>query len=172
MKRLTAKQEHFAQLVALEGCNYSDAYRRAYNAENCSPSTIWEEANELAGHPQVSPRIDQLREHKLRAMSWSRERFIAEAETNMDMARDQGDISPANAALKLIGQATGTIQPQTAVQVTNNVLTAISSTDLEQLAALAAQSREAQGLPDPILATLQEPSPQPALPADGSQIAG
>ena len=55
----------------------------------------------------------------------------------------------------LIGQVTGLIADNPGISVTNNVLASVSTGDLEQLAALAAEAREAHGLPDPILATLE-----------------
>lgn len=58
---LTDKQENFARAIALEGMNRSDAYRSAYNTENMSENTIWNEAYLLAGHQEVSKRINELR---------------------------------------------------------------------------------------------------------------
>ena len=43
---LTAKQEAFAQAVS-DGMTLSDAYRKAYDAENMKDSTIWSKASEL-----------------------------------------------------------------------------------------------------------------------------
>jgi hypothetical protein len=59
---LTAKQEHFARLIALDGLNQSDAYRQAYNVGPDTPgTTYWDDASELARHPLVSPRIAELK---------------------------------------------------------------------------------------------------------------
>lgn len=64
--KLTAKQERFAQLVAFgggdgKGMSQSEAYRRAYNAENMSAPAIWTESSVLFRHPVVSMRIAQLK---------------------------------------------------------------------------------------------------------------
>ena len=54
--KLTGKQSAFVQAV-LKGANQSDAYREAYNAENMSDSTVWNEASKLFANPKVSARI-------------------------------------------------------------------------------------------------------------------
>jgi hypothetical protein len=54
--KLTGKQSAFVHAV-LKGANQSDAYRLAYNAENMSDSTIWNEASKLFANPKVSARI-------------------------------------------------------------------------------------------------------------------
>lgn len=58
---LTEQQENFAKAVALDGMNFSDAYRSAYNAEGMLPSSIWTEASLLKDNPKVAQRIDELR---------------------------------------------------------------------------------------------------------------
>lgn len=58
---LTAKQEKFAQCVALEDMTYTDAYRTAYNTENMSNKTVNEQGCILAKDPKISARIEELR---------------------------------------------------------------------------------------------------------------
>jgi hypothetical protein len=67
--KLTAKQEHFCQLVA-KGETLTDAYKKAYNVkEGTKPSTVWVNASQLAtGNTKVASRIkaitDQLTARK------------------------------------------------------------------------------------------------------------
>ena len=67
--KLTAKQEHFCQLVA-KGETLTDAYKTAYNVkEGTKPSTVWVNASQLAtGNTKVASRIkaitDQLTARK------------------------------------------------------------------------------------------------------------
>lgn len=61
MAKLTEKQEKFAQLVGAEGINQSEAYRRAYSAENMSDRAVWVEASKLSTRPDISLRIAELR---------------------------------------------------------------------------------------------------------------
>lgn len=59
---LTDKQERFAQCIALDGMNQSDAYRMCFDTENYKPESIWTEASKLANEPKVVQRIKELRE--------------------------------------------------------------------------------------------------------------
>lgn len=56
---LTEKQEMFAQGLA-EGLTNSEAYRKAYGAENMKASTVHSEACKQAQHPKVAARVDAL----------------------------------------------------------------------------------------------------------------
>lgn len=57
---LTAKQEQFCQNIVL-GMNQSEAYRKAYNAENMAHKTVWEKASRLANKGKVQTRLIALR---------------------------------------------------------------------------------------------------------------
>jgi phage terminase small subunit len=59
---MTPKQEQFAQAVAVEGLNYSEAYRACYKTEKMTDKSIWDAASKLASHSEVSQRILELRE--------------------------------------------------------------------------------------------------------------
>lgn len=59
---LTDKQERFAQCIALEGMNQSDAYRESYDAEKMTDKSIWEKASELASNVKVRERILELKD--------------------------------------------------------------------------------------------------------------
>lgn len=75
---LTAKQEQFALLV-VEGKTQAEAYRGAYDATAMQDGTIWTEASKLMRHPQVSKRVEELREEAevaRRAVLMSREEAI------------------------------------------------------------------------------------------------
>ena len=47
---LTVKQNEFVAEIA-EGASQTSAYRSAYNTQNMSQKTIWEEASRLRSHP-------------------------------------------------------------------------------------------------------------------------
>ena len=57
---LTAKQENFAKAVALDGMNYSDAYRSAYNCVRMSDTTINNNAWKLMQNNEITTRIKEL----------------------------------------------------------------------------------------------------------------
>ena len=59
MKKLTVKQEKFAQLVATLG-NQSEAYRQAYDvSENIKDETVYKRSSELMSNGVVSGRVDE-----------------------------------------------------------------------------------------------------------------
>jgi hypothetical protein len=59
-KELTDKQEAACQAYIECGGNQSEAYRRAYNAENMKPETIWVKASELFANGNVAGRVLEL----------------------------------------------------------------------------------------------------------------
>lgn len=56
---LTPKQEAFA-CAYVETGNASEAYRRAYDAENMKPESVWRKACELFDNGKVTARVDEL----------------------------------------------------------------------------------------------------------------
>lgn len=62
---LTKKQEEFARLVALDGLNYSDAYRKVYDTQ-ATPSVLWANACKVAKNDKVATRIKELIENQLK----------------------------------------------------------------------------------------------------------
>lgn len=61
---LTPKQEAFARAY-VETSNASEAYRRAYNAENMKRESIAVEACKLLDDPNVSQMVERLKEEAL-----------------------------------------------------------------------------------------------------------
>lgn len=59
---LTPKQDKFAQAIALEGMNKSDAYRSAYDTSRMTDKTVNEKASLLASNDKVRARIKELTE--------------------------------------------------------------------------------------------------------------
>lgn len=88
---LTPKQEAFAQAYVELG-NASEAYRRAYNAENMKAETVHKRSNELFGNGAVSGRIAELQEAVQRVHNVTVASLIAELEEARQVAkgREQG----------------------------------------------------------------------------------
>lgn len=57
---LTPKQEKFVKNIVLEGMNYSDAYRDAYNTKGMSDKTVNEKACRLKDQDNIRARIKEL----------------------------------------------------------------------------------------------------------------
>lgn len=120
---LTDKQENFARAIALEGMNQSDAYRSAYNTENMSESTIWNEAYLLASHREVSKRINELRTMTLspkimtaqERLVWLTEIIKSEEETTKDK------LSASEQMNKMQGEYVQKVQAEVASTISINI---------------------------------------------------
>ena len=62
---LTAKQEKFAQAIALEDMSKADAYRSAYDTSKMGDDTIYVKASQLASMDKISVRIAELRQQAM-----------------------------------------------------------------------------------------------------------
>lgn len=69
MRKLTEKQEKFAQAVGVEGVSQSEAYRRVYSAGNMKEKAIWIEACRVAKTPSVAARIAELKAERAERVS-------------------------------------------------------------------------------------------------------
>ena len=121
---LTAKQENFVELVT-KGISQSSAYKGAYDTQNMSDKTVWEEASRLRRHPKVSTRILELeneKEARRRLQAVSREeRVLNELES---IAFGDGPIAGKLKAIELLGKHIGFFSPKKVPEV------AITSKDL------------------------------------------
>ena len=71
---LTAKQERFAQAIALEGMTQVDAYRAAYNASKMADETAYVKASEMANRDNIKVRITELRQQAMTPLVMSAQR--------------------------------------------------------------------------------------------------
>ena len=93
---LTAKQEHFCQMVA-QGETLTEAYRQAYDVkEGTKPSTVWANASKLATeNTKVAQRIKSITEEitarkrtdEDRLRIWVTDRLKEEAVSGSDTSR-------------------------------------------------------------------------------------
>jgi phage terminase small subunit len=102
--KLTGKQSAFVQAI-LKGANQSDAYRAAYNAENMSASTVWNEASKLFANPKVAARITagQARQEEVAVHSGAALRLHVEKEL-FDLTTKAETDQARLRALELLGK--------------------------------------------------------------------
>lgn len=74
---LTPKKRAFAELY-VETLNASEAYRRAYDADNAKPGTVWKEAHLLLQDEDVIALVMQLQEEARARNAVTVDRVIAE----------------------------------------------------------------------------------------------
>ena len=114
---LTAKQENFVELLS-QGASQTSAYKGAYDTQNMSDKTVWEEASRLRRHPKVSTRILELEEEKearrgLQAVS-REERVLNELER---IAFGDGPMGGKLKAMELLGKHIGFFTPKKVSEV-------------------------------------------------------
>ena len=136
---LTAKQELFSKLVALDGFNPSEAYRKAYDTNPINQSSIHEQASKLMSNNKVSTRIKELKDtienEIVSKVVWDKQKIINELSINVELGRETKQLASSNQALKLIGSAVGNVfEPETQqINVTAEILHKLPDTVLMQL---------------------------------------
>lgn len=118
MQGLTAKQERFAQAIALEEMTQADAYRSAYPNQRMSDKTIHEKASILANNDKVKARIKELRDESMtpKVMSAQKRR-----EKLTDIAENAEDPNVAMKAIDLLNKMTGEYVQKVEAEVKSEV---------------------------------------------------
>lgn len=101
---LTPKQEKFAKNIALEGMNYSDAYRNAYNCKKMTDKTINDTASKLKDNPDIAQRIAELKREIDSPQIMS---AIKRAEKVSKLAEDTEDPNIMLKAIDLLNKMSG-----------------------------------------------------------------
>ena len=120
---LTPKQEQFAQAIALENMNLSDAYRSAYNANGMSDKTVNEKASLLAGQDKIRTRIKELRETLVtpkimsaqERLEWLTQLIQSEKETTSDK------LKAADIMNKMQGEYVQKVEAEVKTETTINI---------------------------------------------------
>ena len=119
--KLSNKRETFCQLVALQGMNPTQAYRSAYNVTSDRKRTATENASRLMKDDDIQQRISNLKDTVIDKIvtdtAWTREKFIVEAENNLNQSRELNQMNPANQSLQLIGRVTGILEDKPTNQI-------------------------------------------------------
>ena len=119
--KLSNKRETFCQLLALQGMNPTQAYRSAYNVTSDRKRTATENASRLMKDDDIQQRISNLKDTVIDKIvtdtAWTREKFIVEAENNLNQSRELNQMNPANQSLQLIGRVTGILEDKPTNQI-------------------------------------------------------
>ena len=134
---LTPKQSAFAGFVA-EGTNYTQSYRKAYNAKNMSDNAISVEGHKLMKQAHIKLQVDSLKAnnstatkaHEHTRQAWILERLKEEA---LDM---DNNASTRVRALELLGKGAGLFDSSTTLVVENRTPSQIEAELTEKLSIL------------------------------------
>jgi len=104
---LTARQQAFVEAVS-KGLTYSDAYRKAYGAENSTPQTISVEANRLLNNPKIAVLLERKLERQESVILASKAATEAHIKARLlEHANDFKSESGKLKALELLGKSVG-----------------------------------------------------------------
>ena len=103
---LTPKQEAFC-LAYLETGNASEAYRRAYDAENMKPESINRKAKDVIDNVKIAARVAELRKPALVKAQMTLEGHLADLQMLRDKALQADQFSAAISAEIARGKASG-----------------------------------------------------------------
>ncbi len=102
-KKLTPKQEAFARFYVETG-NASEAYRRAYDAENMSPETIKVKASQLLAQDNVAVTVRAIQGEAAQRHDITLDKLTFMAMEAYQQAKDDGSAKGADAMVKAVAQ--------------------------------------------------------------------
>ena len=142
---LSAKRLSFCRYI-VNGYNPTEAYIKSFNVTSERKHTATEAASRLMKLATIQQHIETLQasiDDKLASeVVWTKARFINEAEANLSLSRESGQMNPANTALSLIGKVTGILEEKPQNQVNIGIIDTMGKLPdalLEQLAAMASE---------------------------------
>ncbi len=115
---LTDLQEMFCHVAVTER-NKSEAYRKVYNAEKMSPSTVNREASRLMRNHKITTRIRELQVNLAKRMDWDRDRLVVVQGDIFEGAYLAGAWGQATAALREIAKLVGAYEQPDGSQTIN-----------------------------------------------------
>jgi phage terminase small subunit len=125
---LTDKQEKFAQAVAIDGMNYSDAYRHAYNTSKMTDKSIWDASSKLRSNAEVAQRILKLKESIVSPKIMSAQK---RAERLTNLVEESDDPRVMMQAIDLLNKMTGEYVQKVQAEVSSEVNINIELSDDE-----------------------------------------
>lgn len=127
---LTPKQENFC-LAYLETGNASEAYRRAYNAENMKPESVNRLAKAQLDNVKIASRIEELREPIMKRHAITVDDLLRELEEARNLAMSIASPAPAVSAVmgkaKLLGMDKQIVQHVGDVPVSTVTIEVVSA---------------------------------------------
>lgn len=108
MTDLTTKQERFAQAYVETG-NASEAYRRAYDAENMKDTAVHVNASKLLKNTKVALRLDELQRRAQKRHDITIDTLTEMLKADRDLAREIEQPSAAVSAVMGLAKIHGLI---------------------------------------------------------------
>ena len=137
---LSAKRQSFCRYI-VNGCNPTEAYRKAYNVTSERKSTATEAASRLMKDSNVNAMIQTLQADISDKLVWNKAEIMNQLAINVEASRNVNQFAASNRSLELLGRAVGNVfeADTVAVSGTVSVMHSLSDAQLDQLAALASE---------------------------------
>lgn len=127
---VTEQQEKFCRAFVETG-NASESYRRAYNTEKMSPTTVNRKASELLDNGSITARLEQLRQVHAKRHNVTVDSLVAELEEIKQIALAAETPQTSAAVSAVMGKAKLTGLDKQVVEMTGVVNVAISPEDVK-----------------------------------------
>jgi len=122
---LTAKQEAFC-IAYIETGNASEAYRRAYAADNMQPQVVNVKASTLLANGKIKVRLQELRAPVVKAAQITLTQHLDDLKRLRDLAEASEKYGPAVAAEMARGKVSGLYVDKVEVNVTEGLAERLS----------------------------------------------
>lgn len=117
---MTPKQEAFC-LAYVETGNASEAYRRAYDAENMKPESIAVQAAKTLAHPKIALRVSELQSFHVERHKFTVDDMIRQLDEDRVFAREletpAAAISASMGKAKILGFLTDKVEATVGIRV-------------------------------------------------------
>lgn len=117
---MTPKQEAFC-LAYVETGNASEAYRRAYDAENMKPESIAVQAAKTLAHPKIALRVSELQSAHVERHKFTVDDMIRQLDEDRVFAREletpAAAISASMGKAKILGFLTDKVEATVGIRV-------------------------------------------------------
>ena len=117
-QKLSIKQGNIARYF-VELRNASEAYRRAYDAENCSEKTVWRKAIEVVQNGKVAAEVDRLKAEIAKRSEITIDEVSSALRAALDQAMTSGQTSAAVQAAMGLGKLGGLITEKQRIETVN-----------------------------------------------------
>ena len=135
---LSAKRLSFCRYI-VNGCNPTEAYRKAYNVTSERKSTATEAASRLMKDSNIEAMISSLRIDISDKLVWNKAMVIEQLSINVEASRNASQFAASNRSIELLAKAIGNVfEPETQLNGTVSVIHSLSDSVLEQLESMVA----------------------------------
>ena len=186
MPKLTAKQEGFAQAIALANppMSLADAYRANYDTQGMAEPTLHQCASRLASDPKITARVAVLEQEQRALLDLGPRRILRQLDEDRAFAQAHDDSAVALKATEATADLGGDLLGRRKHAVDSRSLSidvAVEGLSVDELRSLSDLGRQARALEsgtatdtvtdtvtEPLTDAVNEPHPEPLIQGDAA----